>query len=80
MPWSSGFPFQSPFEVRRSSGCCETTAPRFPYELETGRAVTITGIIVTRFADGKAVDEVEEIDMLGLMRQLGSASAPPNPR
>ena len=39
----------------------------------TGRVVTMTGIVVTRFADGKAVEETEEIDMFGLMRQLGVA-------
>jgi predicted ester cyclase len=46
----------------------------------TRRAVTITGIIITRFANGKAVDEVEEINMLGLMQQLGVAPAPSSPR
>jgi predicted ester cyclase len=38
----------------------------------TGRTVTITGITVTRFAEGKAVEEWEEINLLDLMRQLGA--------
>jgi predicted ester cyclase len=38
----------------------------------TGRAVTITGIIATRFEGGRAVEEWEEMDLLGLMRQLGA--------
>lgn len=36
----------------------------------TGRTVSMTGVVVTRFADGKAVEVWEEIDLLGLMRQL----------
>jgi predicted ester cyclase len=38
----------------------------------TGRTVVVTGIIVSRFADGKAVEEWEEINLLGLMQQLGA--------
>lgn len=42
----------------------------------TGKEVTITGIIISRFSDGKAVEEWEEANILGLMKQLG-AMAPP---
>ncbi len=38
----------------------------------TGRRVRMTGIIVSRFVDGLVVEEWEEMDMLGLMRQLGA--------
>ena len=42
----------------------------------TGRAVTVTGIIISRFANGRAVEEWEEADILGMMQQLG-VMAPP---
>jgi len=44
----------------------------------TGKDITIHGIIITRFENGRAVEEWEEADMVGLMRQLGVA-APPGP-
>jgi predicted ester cyclase len=37
----------------------------------TGKEVTLTGIIVSRFENGRVVEEWEEADMLGLMQQLG---------
>lgn len=43
----------------------------------TGRRVKMTAIIVTRFAGGKAVEEWEESNMLGLMQQLGALPALP---
>jgi predicted ester cyclase len=36
----------------------------------TGRPARITGIIITRFEDGKAAEEWEQIDLLGLMQQI----------
>lgn len=45
----------------------------------TGRDVTVSGIIVSRFQDGKVVEEWEQIDRLGMMRQLGALPAPPEP-
>ena len=38
----------------------------------TGKEVTITGIIITRVDNGKAVEEWEAFDQLGLMQQLGA--------
>lgn len=37
----------------------------------TGRRVTVTGICIDRIIDGKIVEEWEEWDSLGMMRQLG---------
>jgi len=37
----------------------------------TGRRVTATGMCMDRVVDGKIVEEWEEWDSLGLMRQLG---------
>jgi steroid delta-isomerase-like uncharacterized protein len=37
----------------------------------TGRQVTVTGIVITRFVDGKAVEVWNNADDLGIMRQLG---------
>ena len=37
----------------------------------TNKEVTVTGIIISRFENGKAVEEWEEANLLGLMQQLG---------
>lgn len=37
----------------------------------TGKKITITGIIISRIKEGKAVEEWEEIDQLGMLQQLG---------
>ena len=42
----------------------------------TGREVTITGIIISRFENGKVVEEWEEANLLGLMQQLGVVTPP----
>ena len=44
----------------------------------TGKEVTVTGIIITRFKNGKAVEEWEEANLLGMMQQLGAMSPPPS--
>jgi predicted ester cyclase len=38
----------------------------------TGKEVTITFMNLDRFADGKLVEHRAEVDMLGLMQQLGA--------
>src|SRR5919201_628052 len=38
----------------------------------TGKVVTWTCILISRFAGGKCVEEWEEADMLGLFQQLGA--------
>lgn len=43
----------------------------------TGKAITSSGIIITRVEDGRAVEEWEQFDMFGLMTQLGVI--PPGP-
>lgn len=42
----------------------------------TGKAVTITGIVIDRFENGKAVELWEVIDQMGLMQQLGVIPTP----
>ena len=42
----------------------------------TGREVTLTGIIISRFQDGKVVEEWEQIDRLSMMQQLGALPPP----
>ena len=37
----------------------------------TGKAITITGIVIYRIANGKIQDEWDYSDALGLMQQLG---------
>jgi len=37
----------------------------------TGRKVAITGMVIDRVVDGRIVEEWEEFDALGTMRQLG---------
>jgi steroid delta-isomerase-like uncharacterized protein len=41
----------------------------------TGRQVTITGVMITRISNGKIVEEWENYDALGMMRQLGAVAA-----
>ena len=45
----------------------------------TGKEVTITGITINRFADGKIVEEWNNFDQLGMMQQLGVIPAPGKP-
>lgn len=42
----------------------------------TGKQVTVTGIIITHFKGGKAAEEWEIMDTLGLLQQLGAIPAP----
>ena len=37
----------------------------------TGKRVTVTGITISRIEDGKVVEEWEEVNRLGLLKQLG---------
>lgn len=41
----------------------------------TGKPVTWTGITIVRVADGKIVEQWQEVDLLGLMQQLGAISS-----
>ena len=38
----------------------------------TGKQVTVTEIHIVRFANGKGVDHWGEVDMMGMMQQLGA--------
>ncbi len=40
----------------------------------TGKPVTVTGILISRFAGGRVVEEWENYDALGMMRQLGAVA------
>ena len=42
----------------------------------TGRQVTVTGIIISRFANGKFVEGWLDFDALGMLQQLGVIPAP----
>jgi predicted ester cyclase len=42
----------------------------------TGEKITVTGIWIDRVVDGKIVERWGQVDMLGVMRQLGATSAP----
>ena len=41
-----------------------------------GKQVKLTGITISRVVDGKAVEEWGEMDMLGMMQQLGAVPPP----
>ena len=45
----------------------------------TGKRVTITGITIARFADGKIVEEWNNFDQLGMMQQLDVLPTPGQP-
>jgi len=38
----------------------------------TNKPVTVQGILISRIANGKIVEEVESYDALGMLRQIGS--------
>ena len=38
----------------------------------SGKQIAVTGIVITSFANGKAVEEWESYDALGMMRQIGA--------
>jgi predicted ester cyclase len=42
----------------------------------TNKKVTVSGIVIDRFAGGKIVEDNGQFDMLGLMRQLGLDPTP----
>jgi predicted ester cyclase len=42
----------------------------------TGNDVTLTGITIDRYVDGKTVEHWENLDMLGMMQQLGVIPPP----
>jgi steroid delta-isomerase-like uncharacterized protein len=42
----------------------------------TGKRITVTGIWIERIADGRIVERWGEVDMLGVMQQLGVISTP----
>lgn len=42
----------------------------------TGKQVTVTGVVISRFSGGKAAEEWELIDTLGMLQQLGAIPAP----
>jgi steroid delta-isomerase-like uncharacterized protein len=45
----------------------------------TGRQATVTGIIITRFANGKWAEDRLNWDTLGMLQQLGVIPAPAQP-
>ncbi len=42
----------------------------------TGKRVEVTGTIISRFAEGKIVEEWNNFDVMGMMQQLGVVSPP----
>jgi len=42
----------------------------------TGRTVTITGSVISRFAEGKWIEDWHHQDTLGMLHQLGATSLP----
>lgn len=42
----------------------------------TGKPVTISGMILSRFQNGKIVEEYEILDMLAMFQQIGTVSLP----
>ena len=42
----------------------------------TGREITLTGIAIRRFSEGRIAETREEYDALGLLHQLGAGPLP----
>lgn len=57
----------------RATGTHTGQLPGMP---PTGKPITIGGITIYRFSDGKIVEAWEQLDMLGMWQQLGVVSLP----
>jgi steroid delta-isomerase-like uncharacterized protein len=44
----------------------------------TGKSATVSGIVIARFEDGQIVEEWQNWDALGMLRQFGVIPGPPN--
>jgi predicted ester cyclase len=42
----------------------------------TGKQVAVTGMVISRFAAGKVVEDWEIFDQMGLLQQLGVVPTP----
>jgi steroid delta-isomerase-like uncharacterized protein len=42
----------------------------------TGKRITVTGIGIFRFSEGKVVESWDSFDQLGMLQQLGAVSSP----
>ena len=42
----------------------------------TGKPMTVSGVTVMRFRDGKVAEEWEQVDMMSMMQQLGAMPSP----
>jgi steroid delta-isomerase-like uncharacterized protein len=42
----------------------------------SGKSVTLTGITIDHYRDGKSIEHWENLDMLGMMQQLGAIPTP----
>lgn len=83
--WHSAFPDEeTTFEVQIAEGdkvvsrmsSRATHAGEFQGLPPTGKEVTVTGIWIDRVAGGKITERWGQVDMLGLMQQLGVVPAP----
>jgi steroid delta-isomerase-like uncharacterized protein len=43
----------------------------------TGRPVTMAGVDISRFVDGKVAEHWAQFDVMGVMQQIGAIPAPP---
>ncbi len=60
--------------VRYTLNCAHTG--EFMGIAPTGKQITVSAIAIVRFAHGKAVESWANVDMLGLMQQMGAVSLP----
>ena len=83
--WHSAFPDEeTTFEDQIAEGdkvvsrmtSRATQVGEFQGVLPTGKRIAVTGIWIDRVVDGKIVERWGQVDMLGVMQQLGVAPAP----
>lgn len=83
--WHSAFPDEeTTFEDQIAEGdkvvsrmtSRATHAGEFQGIVATGKRITVSGIWLDRVAGGKIVERWGQVDMLGMMRQLGAATQP----
>ena len=83
--FASGFP-ESHFDIDDEFAVGDKVVTRWTYHAvhsgefqgmrPTGKRITVTGIWIERIAEGRIVERWGEVDMLGVMQQLGAIPTP----
>jgi SnoaL-like polyketide cyclase len=76
LPMQSGRPHRRDYEYVRQGTrniflFVEPHVGEFMGIAPTGKSITLTGILISRFVDGKVIEDWNNYDALGMLQQLG---------